>query len=131
GVDQRLFERLGYLRAKISGSCQKVVRTTKATGSPHTERYIKLQQHQLWIMETQNTGTSVTYKKNPEEFLTWYQSYSAHRPLIHKHIPNRNTSSKVLVVGCGNSGTLDSLMCGTSGPLSATRMLGEVCRLPP
>ncbi|ESR52163.1 methyltransferase 11 domain-containing protein [Citrus sinensis] len=79
----------------------------------------------------------------------WYQRYSALRPFVRKYIP---TSSRVLMVGCGNAhlqmdvrdmsffedesfdavidkGTLDSLMCGTNAPISASQMLGEVSRL--
>ncbi|KAI8545884.1 hypothetical protein RHMOL_Rhmol07G0072100 [Rhododendron molle] len=125
----------------------------------------------------------------------WYQRYSALRPFARKYIP---TSSRILMVGCGNAvmsedmvkdgyedimnidissvaidmmrrkyagvsslldlsnfanscvqgvdntlvllicmhcpglsilGTLDSLMCGASAPISAAQMLGEVSRL--
>ncbi|KAL6565535.1 hypothetical protein OROHE_004590 [Orobanche hederae] len=73
----------------------------------------------------------------------WYQRYSALRPFIRKYI---SPISRVLMVGCGNAdmqmdvrdmsffpddsfdsvidkGTLDSLMCGTDAPISASRML--------
>ncbi|KAJ0039230.1 hypothetical protein Pint_23873 [Pistacia integerrima] len=79
----------------------------------------------------------------------WYQRYSALRPFVRKYIP---TSSRILMVGCGNAhmqldvrdmsffpddsfdsvidkGTLDSLMCGSDAPISAAQMLGEVSRL--
>ncbi|XP_027908715.1 EEF1A lysine methyltransferase 4 isoform X2 [Vigna unguiculata] len=79
----------------------------------------------------------------------WYQRYSALRPFVRNFIP---LSSRILMVGCGNAdlqmdvrdmslfpdesfdgvidkGTLDSLMCGTDAPISASQMLAEVCRL--
>ncbi|KAG0496703.1 hypothetical protein HPP92_001394 [Vanilla planifolia] len=76
----------------------------------------------------------------------WYQRYSALRPILRKFI---SSYSRILMVGCGNAhmhmdvrdmsffkddmfdsvvdkGTLDSLMCGTNAPLSASQMIKEV-----
>ncbi|XP_064956068.1 uncharacterized protein LOC103979457 isoform X6 [Musa acuminata AAA Group] len=55
----------------------------------------------------------------------WYQRYSALRPFVRKYVP---VSARVLMVGCGNAGTLDSLMCGMDAQLSASQMLEEVNR---
>ncbi|KAJ8619310.1 hypothetical protein MRB53_027839 [Persea americana] len=65
------------------------------------------------------------YSQDPGPF-DWYQKYPALSPLLDLYLLRHH---RILLVGCGNSGTLDSLMCGHNAQQNATKMLEEVGRI--
>ena len=62
-------------------------------GTPSTQSY-----GEPWYWDNRYAHESAPFD--------WYQKYTALTPLIHLYVPHRH--QRILVVGCGNSGTNSS-----------------------